>query len=46
MEERGGSVVRANEGEDGRSAVAVAIAVVVASVGPPAVGGRLPPAAR
>ena len=38
MEERGGSVVRANEGEAGRCAVAV----VVASVGPPEVGGQLP----
>ena len=34
-EERGGSVVRANEDEDGRS-------VVADVVGPPAVGGRLP----
>ena len=34
MEEKDGSVVRVNEGEDGRSAVAV-------FVGPPAVGGRL-----
>ena len=37
MEERAGSVVRVNEGEDGRSAVAAAV-----FVGPPAVGGRLP----
>ena len=34
-EERGRSVVRANEDEDGRS-------VVADVVGPPAVGGRLP----
>ena len=34
MEERDGSVVRVNEGEDGRSAVAAAV-----FVGPPAVGG-------
>ena len=38
MEERGGSVVRTNEGEDGRSTVAAAVVFV----GPPAVGGRLP----
>ena len=38
-EERGESVVRANEDEDGKSAVAVAVAAVF--VGPPAVGGRL-----
>ena len=34
-EERGESVVHANEDEDGKSAIA-------ADVGPPAVGGRLP----
>ena len=34
MEERDGSVVRVNEGEDGRSAVAAAV-----FVGPPVVGG-------
>ena len=39
IEERDGSVVRVNEGEDGRSAVAAAAAVFV---GPPAVGWRLP----
>ena len=38
MEERDGSVVRVNEGEDGRSAVVVAAVFV----GPPAVGWRLP----
>ena len=38
MEERDGSVVRVNEGEDGRSAVAAAAVFV----GPPAVGWRLP----
>ena len=39
MEEKAGSVVRVNEGEDDRSAVAAAV-----FVGPPAVGGggRLP----
>ena len=37
MEERDGNLVRMNEGEDGRSAVAVAAVFV----GPPAVGGRL-----
>ena len=39
MEERAGSVVRVNEGEDGRSAVAAAV-----FVGSPVVGGdgRLP----
>ena len=39
MKERAESVVRVNEGEDGRSAVAAAAAVFV---GPPAVGWRLP----
>ena len=38
MEERDGSVVRVNEGEDGKSAVAAAAVFV----GPTAVGGRLP----
>ena len=37
-EERVGSEVRANEDEDGRSAVPVHVVFV----GPPAVGGRLP----
>ena len=39
MEERDGSVVRVNEGEDGKSVVAAAAAVFV---GPTAVDGRLP----
>ena len=38
MEERRGGVVRANEGENGRSTVTAAVVFV----GPPAVGGRLP----
>ena len=38
MEERDGSVVRVNEVEDGKSAVAAAAVFV----GPTAVGGRLP----
>ena len=36
MEEKAGSVVRVNEGEDGKSAVAAATVFV----GPTAVGGR------
>ena len=35
MKEKGGSVVRANEDEDGKSAVSAAVVFV----GPPAVGG-------